>query len=104
MKILHLTLTKHWFDQIALGIKKIEFREIKDYWTKRLFDADGYPIEFDEIHIKNGYASSCPFMIVKHDFSARAIHLKTNWEVYCIGIGDILQIENWDRESVMAVS
>ena len=39
-KILHLTLHRKWFKQILTGTKKIEYREIKPYWTKRLFDAE----------------------------------------------------------------
>ena len=30
-----LRLNKHWYDLIASGIKTEEYREIKDYWTKR---------------------------------------------------------------------
>jgi len=36
MKTLHLTLKKKWFDMIASGEKKEEYREIKDYWCRRL--------------------------------------------------------------------
>lgn len=35
-KILHLTLKKKWFDMIASGEKKEEYREIKPYWVDRL--------------------------------------------------------------------
>lgn len=35
--VLHLTLKKYWFDMIKSGVKKEEYREIKDYWVKRLF-------------------------------------------------------------------
>jgi len=37
MEILHLTLKKKWFDMILSGEKKEEYREIKDFWLKRLF-------------------------------------------------------------------
>ena len=36
MKTLHLTLNKKWFDMIAAGVKKEEYRSIKTYWIKRL--------------------------------------------------------------------
>lgn len=35
-KTLHLTLKKKWFDMIASGEKKEEYREIKPYWVNRL--------------------------------------------------------------------
>jgi len=34
--ILHLTLKKKWFDMIKSGVKTEEYREIKDYWVRRL--------------------------------------------------------------------
>ena len=64
-KILHLTLKKRWFDEIASGKKKVEYREIKPYWTKRLLDRDGKPIKYDLIFFKNGYSRGCPEMIVE---------------------------------------
>jgi len=33
--ILHLNLTKKWFDLIESGVKKEEYREIKPYWDAR---------------------------------------------------------------------
>ena len=33
---LHLNLKKKWFDMIKSGSKKEEYREIKDYWARRL--------------------------------------------------------------------
>jgi hypothetical protein len=33
---LHLNLKKKWFDMIASGEKKEEYRELKPYWVKRL--------------------------------------------------------------------
>lgn len=35
MKVLHLTLKKKWFDMIASGEKKEEYREIKPFWITR---------------------------------------------------------------------
>lgn len=73
MKILHLTLKKKWFDMIASGEKKEEYREKKDYWINRLCDFDlclktnsyenfkGYT----EIHFRNGYSKDCPKMNIE---------------------------------------
>ena len=36
MNILDLSLTYHWFDMIASGEKKEEYREIKDFYRQRL--------------------------------------------------------------------
>jgi hypothetical protein len=39
-KILNLTLKKQWFDMIKSNEKKEEYREIKDYWIRRLVNKD----------------------------------------------------------------
>ena len=64
-KILHLNLMKKWFDEILSGKKKVEYREIKPYWTKRLFDSDGKPKKFDFIVFKNGYSKDARVMKVE---------------------------------------
>lgn len=38
MKTLDLVLKGKWYDMIASGEKTEEYREIKPYWEKRLFD------------------------------------------------------------------
>lgn len=35
MRVLHLPLKKVWFDMIKSGVKKEEYREIKDFYIKR---------------------------------------------------------------------
>lgn len=56
MKILHLTLKKKWFDMIASGKKKEEYREIKWFWIRRLTNIGTFPpiarIEVEH-HLKN---------------------------------------------------
>ncbi len=81
-KILHLTLMKKWFDEILSGKKKVEYREIKPYWTKRLFDSNGKPKKFDFILFKNGYSKDARKMKVKF------VGLKVGKE-YEIGLGKI---------------
>jgi hypothetical protein len=36
--VLKMTLKKKWFDMILSGEKKTEYRELKPYWIKRIFD------------------------------------------------------------------
>ena len=78
MKTLHLTLKKKWFDQILAGTKKIEYREIKPYWTTRLFDKAGKPKKFDIIEFRNGYSKDCRKMRV--EFKELRIN-KGNYEI-----------------------
>ena len=96
MKILHLTLKKRWFDEIASGEKTEEYREIKPYWETRL---EGR--EYDEIHFRNGYAKNAPFM--RGEWKG----CKKGWmpmdyvvfeEQYVIKLGRILEMKNHEQE------
>lgn len=65
--VLRLTLKKNWFEMIASGEKKEDYRELKDYWFDRLTEND-YPLRakhFDFVEFKNGYAKSAPTLIVE---------------------------------------
>jgi hypothetical protein len=94
MKILHLTLKKKWFDMIASGEKKEEYREVKDYWHSRLMFK-----EYDVVSFRNGYAKNAPKMLIEVrwieicmgvlDWGAPA-----NEAVYIIKLGKILSIDN----------
>tara|TARA_R110001632_G_scaffold224916_2_gene357627 strand:- start:11 stop:397 length:387 start_codon:yes stop_codon:yes gene_type:complete len=69
-RVLHLNLKKKWFMMIAKGVKTEEYREIKDYWIKRLKDMSlQEPFhafkDFDKIIFKNGYSKDAPTMIVE---------------------------------------
>lgn len=54
MNILHLSLKEKWFRMIASGEKKEEYRELTDYWYKRITDG-GVIKHFDEVHFTLGY-------------------------------------------------
>jgi ASC-1-like (ASCH) protein len=60
MEVLHLTLKKKWFDMIASGEKKEEYRVIKPYWIKRLRKK-----KFDAIRFRNGYSKDAPVITVE---------------------------------------
>lgn len=87
-RILHLTLHRQWFDAIASGEKREEYREIKPYWAKRI---DGR--EYDEIHFRNGYARNAPFMRVEYKGYRDGV-----WNgkpVYALQLGKILEVRNY---------
>ncbi len=98
-RVLHLTLKKQWFDMISKGVKKEEYREIKDYWIKRLKDMGLQEpfhafIPYDKIVFKNGYAKNAPTMVVQFD-GIRIGKGNKDWgaddEVrFCIKLGNIL--------------
>ena len=60
MNILHLNLKKKWFEMIARGEKREEYREIKPYWVSRIEGKD-----FEVIQFRNGYSKNAPTMTVE---------------------------------------
>jgi hypothetical protein len=58
MKILNLIIKQVYFDQILVGTKKQEFREVKPTTSKKYViqgDADAGPIVYDAIRFYVGY-------------------------------------------------
>ena len=93
MKILHLTLKKKWFDMIASGEKKEEYREIKPYWSSRLIEK-----HFTHICFRNGYAKDAPRFTAELK-GIRVCTGRTEWgaaegEIYFVlELGEIIQTE-----------
>jgi hypothetical protein len=48
--ILNLTIKRQWFDMIASGEKKEEYRELKTYWLRMFIDRSKYPSESHNEH------------------------------------------------------
>ena len=59
MQVLAIPIKKKWFDMIASGEKREEYREIKSYWASRFIK----PIT----HIKftNGYGKKVPSVTIE---------------------------------------
>ncbi len=88
MKILHLTLHRRYFDAIARGEKKIEYRMVKPFWEKRLAGQT-----YDEVHFRNGYDLTRPWMRVQLLRIERG-----EWETqpaFHLHLGAILELRNW---------
>jgi hypothetical protein len=88
MAILHLTLKREWFDRIARGEKKEEFRHYKPYWKKRL---EGH--KYDAILFRNGYASNAPEMLVEY-LGLRRGGSGQNAD-YVIRLGRVISTKRW---------
>ncbi len=66
-RILHLTLKKKWFDMIASGEKKEEYREDSDHWRKRFLLRGVVPDTrlFHFVKFRNGYRPDSPTVTVE---------------------------------------
>ena len=101
--ILHLTLERKWFEMIASGEKKEEYKRITAYWEKRLFSNGHYgqPKQYDIIRFRNGYAKNAPEVDVKW-MGCWVGHGEEKWggsflrDQYVIGLGKILSIKNYN--------
>lgn len=72
--ILHLVLKKKWYDMIASGEKKEEYRDATRYWgtrlrnwTRRIYKECKLPV----VEFRHGYASCAPrmaFLVEKRAF------------------------------------
>lgn len=106
MKVLHLTLKKKWFDMIASGIKKEEYREDKMYWKNRLVK-EGYwhsqtCKDFDIVRFKNGYSKDARTLDIEclGIRSAEVFEMNKAWydeydkgKVFIITLGNILTLQ-----------
>lgn len=119
MKILHLTIKKKFYDMIAFGEKKEEYREIKMYWWKRLVECgecyrnlsdslneilappDEWRMikheDFDAIEFKNGYSKNAPKMVVEFkgiEIGKAKPEWSDNWkgDVFKIKLGNIVSL------------
>jgi hypothetical protein len=88
--VLHLTLHRQYFDEIAVGTKTTEYRATTPYWAARL---EGRA--YDVIIFKNGYGSKVPEMWVK--FLGVRKYGKGRSGHYAIRLGTILKIKRWRR-------
>src|SRR5215204_2008153 len=87
-RILHLTLHREFFRQIAAREKQTEYREDKPYWRKRLEGRN-----YDVVKFRNGYARNAPEMLVE----CRGIRRdgKRRNANYAIRLGRILKLSRW---------
>ncbi|MGH7953101.1 MAG: ASCH domain-containing protein [Limisphaerales bacterium] len=91
LKILHLNLHREFFLQIAAGTKRVEYRDQKPYWKRRLENR-----KYDFIQFRNGYATNASEMLV--EFRGLRRYGKGRDAYYAIQLGKILKIKRWKNE------
>ncbi len=82
MSVLDLVLTHHWYDKISTGQKRHEYREIKPYWTRRLFAKS-----YDTVRFRRGYTSTTmDFELMSIEETAEPNDLNSP-RCYCLTLG-----------------
>ena len=96
--ILYLTLTGKWYDEIASGRKKEEYRDITPFWKSRLeqaFDGKTTFKKYDAIRFRRGRYGKTTMLV-----ECRSIYVgygRPEWgapkgkQVFVIQLGDILE-------------
>ena len=83
------TIKRQWLSQIIEGVKRIEYRQIKPYWTRRLKDIS---LPF-ELRLINGMNPPVPEVTVL----IRKVTMDRREGVYELHIKKVLAFKNWDR-------
>ena len=82
------TLKRQWFAEIVDRKKRIEYREIKPYWTSRLRKITT-PFR---LVLRNGMSPPIPVLTVRID---KVVARGGDYELH---IGRVLKVEHWDRK------
>ena len=83
------TIKRQWLAEIIEGTKRIEYREIKPYWTKRL---KGITSPF-ELRLINGMNPPVPEVTVL----VRKVRVDRREGVYELHIKKVMGFKHWDR-------
>lgn len=105
--MLTLPIKQEWFDMICRGEKREEYREVTEYWRKRIDSARmRYWNEFKEIFevkIRAGYNSKAPAATLRvHLAFGKGVQ---EWgaepykDYYILQILEVKNIENWSQEA-----
>ena len=92
MDTITTTLKRRWFTEVD-GSKRIEYREIKPYWTKRL-RAVSVPFR---LVLRNGMRPPVPVVTVRIDRVVPSPKGCARRGSYALHIGRVLKVEHWDR-------
>ena len=87
---LYLIVVKEVWDRIVSGNKVVEYREVTDYWTKRIHNR-----HYDYLKISNGYGNDTrPYRLYRYAGATRV--MKGDTQHYSIPIYESMIIESRD--------
>lgn len=85
---MHLNLVREFFDQIAKGDKREEYRDRSEHWKTRL---EGR--EYDIVRFRNGYGPDVPEMDVEWKGVEKVT--RKGRPQYAIKLGKIVSPKRW---------
>lgn len=90
---LTLRICNKWFKKILDRELTYELKEIKPYWTSRLYDKSWNLKDYKTISIKNWYSSTSPEVIVEYVWVEKVI--ENEQEYFKVKLGKILEVKNY---------
>ena len=90
MERITTTIRREPLAAIIAGTKRIEYREIKAYWRKKL---ERVSLPF-ELRLINGMQKKCPEVTMV----IRKVRKNTREGVYELHIGKVLSYKNWNAK------
>ena len=90
MDVITTTLRRQPFAQIVARVKRIEYRDIKPYWTERVRKVRT-PFR---LVLRNGMSPPIPVVTVRID----RVTLRPRAGEYALHIERVLRVEHWDRK------
>ena len=96
MDTITTTLEREWFAKIVDRSKRVEYRDIKPYWTNRLRKVQA-PFR---LVLRNGMNPPVPVVTVRIDRIVPNPRRKAGKRKgsYALHIGRVLKVEHWDRK------
>ena len=98
--ILDLSLTYHWYDEIAAGRKLEEYREITPFWKSRLeqaFDGKTTFKKYDAIRFRRGRYGKTTMLVecrsIYVGYGRPELGAPEGKEVYILDLGKIINEE-----------
>jgi hypothetical protein len=83
------TIKREFLREIVAGTKKVEYRELKPYWTKKLAQVST-PFE---LHLINGMSVTAPRALVE----VRMVKKNSRRNLYELHLGRVLKVRYWER-------
>ena len=88
---LSLNVHREWFDKIASGEKRVEYRSNTPFWQTRLVDRT-----YKEVHFRNGYSPTAPFMRVEYLGVRKERSGRDSY--FAIRLGRVLQTKHYKNK------
>jgi len=92
--VITTTIKRQWFAEIVARTKRVEYRDIKPYWTERL---KRVRVPF-RLVLRNGMSPPIPVVTVRIDRVTPSPRSGRRSGRYALHIGRVLRVEHWDRK------